>query len=173
MSDKDKLIEKMQGTTNLSIISDTLCELGDLDDEETHTERLAILSMNLSSKSSRVREGAILGLSRLGDPRSIDDLKAARENEPYEFLQGYMEQVIEALKDNIPLKSLDIPQRIKTVLGENMTRHILFQMTASELFTYSGLGRKSLIWLKKYFTKHGRVMQVGSSGLCEKSFNDL
>jgi len=99
--------EHFQGTpyeikTNYSctaLMSDTLCALGDIQDEETHDLRYKVLVDNLKNPSSIVREGAILGLSRLKDTNALYWLREALEVEPYEFMQRYFKQVIEILEE--------------------------------------------------------------------------
>ena len=88
------------GTVGPTVASEVLCILGDLDDSVTHDDRLSLLVKGLSNKSSRIRVGAVLGLSRLEDLRSIDHLEAAHKNEPYEFLQRYISQAIQVLKEH-------------------------------------------------------------------------
>lgn len=88
------------GTVGPTVASEVLCILGDLDDGETHGDRLLLLKKGLSNKSSRIRVGAVLGLSRLEDPRSIDHLEAAHKSEPYEFLQRYISQAIQVLREH-------------------------------------------------------------------------
>jgi len=99
--------EHFQGTpyeikTNYSctaLMSDTLCALGDIQDGETHDLRYKVLVDNLQNPSSIVREGAILGLSRLKDTNALYWLQEALEVEPYEFMQRYFKQVIEILEE--------------------------------------------------------------------------
>jgi len=88
------------GTVGPTVASEVLCILGDLDDGVTHDDRLSLLIKGLSNKSSRIRVGAVLGLARLEDLRSIDHLEAAHANEPYEFLQRYISQAIQVLKEH-------------------------------------------------------------------------
>lgn len=87
--------------TEPEVAAEALCVLGDLDDATTYGSRSSLLIESLESKSSRVREGAILGLSCLQDPRSIPLLKEARENEPYGFLRQYIKQVLQILEERV------------------------------------------------------------------------
>ena len=97
-------------------------------DELAHDERLSVLIKGLTNKSSRIREEAILGLSRLGGPNSIPHLEAARRNEPYKFLRRYMDKVIERLatvKQNQEDSKMSKPYRISSdpYAGEVMSIH--------------------------------------------------
>ena len=89
------------GAIGATVASEALCILGDLDDTLTLDDRLSLLIKSLENESSRIREGAILGLSRLGDPRSIDYLKASHRSEPYGFLQQDMSQVLQVLERRV------------------------------------------------------------------------
>ena len=97
----DNIFNGKMGRTSAS---EVLCIMGDLDDVGTHSERLSLLLRALSNESSRIREGAILGLSRMGEPGSMAYLKIAQKNEPYEFLQHYIDQVMHGLERNERIK---------------------------------------------------------------------
>jgi HEAT repeat protein len=84
-----------------SIVAEVLILLGDLDDEVTYEKRVELLTDNLASESSRIREGAILGLCRIKGLHAKVALEEALANEPYEFLQGYIKQALEIINKEL------------------------------------------------------------------------
>jgi len=87
--------------THPTVAAEALCVLGDLDDTATYESRSLLLTKSVGSKSSRIREGAILGLCHTNDYRSITALKGAYASEPYAFLREYIEQVLQILEEHV------------------------------------------------------------------------
>jgi len=61
--------------------SEALRWMGDIDDAETHSSRLALLQRGLQSGSSSIRDAALIGLSSMGDPGAIPALEEAIDRE--------------------------------------------------------------------------------------------
>lgn len=91
-----RLIKMRQLTPQL--VSESLRWIGWISDKQTHNERRRLLEDCLFHKSPYIRDGAIIGLAYLDDPKSIKPLveAAARENIPP--LSKYIQQVIEQLR---------------------------------------------------------------------------
>jgi hypothetical protein len=100
------------GQVALDIVSDLIFEeraapdaarealacLGEMEDEATHSGRRRVLERCLACSSHIARDGAVTGLSDLGDSRSIPALEAAAEREDYRLLQANMVEVAGKLR---------------------------------------------------------------------------
>ena len=100
------------GETALEIVSDLILEhrvapeasaealgcLGEMEDDATHEARRRLLEGSLRSSSHVTRDGAVVGLADLGDPRSIPALEAAAAREQYRLLRASMIELLEQLK---------------------------------------------------------------------------
>lgn len=82
---------------NPEVAAEALRWLGEMEDPVSRPSRLWLLERSLYSSSSRVRDGAILGLASLDDPHAIPYLRRAIEQEPCFELREDMEQVLEQL----------------------------------------------------------------------------
>lgn len=100
------------GDTSIRIISDVVLGegvapdvaaealrcLGEMRNEATHDARRALLEHSLECSSHIVRDGAVLGLSDLSDPRTIPSLERAAAREQYKLLRANMVDLLERLK---------------------------------------------------------------------------
>jgi len=80
------------------VASEALRWLGEINHPESYKFRLWLLERSLSCPSSRVRDGAILGLSYLNDPHAITYLEQAIEKEKITELREDMKQVLAQLE---------------------------------------------------------------------------
>ncbi|MEH1898196.1 MAG: HEAT repeat domain-containing protein [Nostoc sp.] len=80
------------------VASEALRWLGEINHAESYKFRLWLLERSLNCPSSRVRDGAILGLSYLNDPHAITYLEQAIEQEKIIELREDMKQVLAQLK---------------------------------------------------------------------------
>lgn len=80
------------------VASEALRWLGEINHPESYKFRLWLLERSLNCPSSRVRDGAILGLSYLNDPHAITYLEQAIEQEKIMELREDMKQVLAQLK---------------------------------------------------------------------------
>ncbi|MBN3908608.1 MAG: HEAT repeat domain-containing protein [Nostoc sp. NMS1] len=80
------------------VASEALRWLGEINHPESYKFRLWLLERSLNCPSSRVRDGAILGLSYLNDPHAITYLERAIEQEKIMELREDMKQVLAQLK---------------------------------------------------------------------------
>ncbi|MEH1949985.1 MAG: HEAT repeat domain-containing protein [Nostoc sp.] len=80
------------------VASEALRWLGEINHPESYKFRLWLLERSLSCPSSRVRDGAILGLSYLNDPHAITYLEQAIKQEKITELCEDMKQVLAQLK---------------------------------------------------------------------------
>ncbi|MEH1790341.1 HEAT repeat domain-containing protein [Nostoc sp.] len=83
---------------NSEIASEALRWLGEINDPESYNFRRWLLERSLRCSSSRVRDGAILGLSYLNDTHAITYLEQAIEREKITELREDMKQVLAQLK---------------------------------------------------------------------------
>lgn len=83
------------------VASEALRWIGDTEHKATHEIRLRLLERSLSCSSPIVRDGAVLGLSFMSDPRAIGSLRDALKREDSKLLRRYMEQVLEELEGEI------------------------------------------------------------------------
>lgn len=65
---------------------------------------LQLLLRSLKSSDSVIRDGAILGLSMLEDPRALPDLISASSNEKIPFLRQAMQRLVSRLEDAVVSK---------------------------------------------------------------------
>ena len=73
-------------SVNAEVASEALRWIGDMRHEPTHENRLNLLEQSLNCSSIKVRDGAVLGLSFLDDPRAIDSIKEAMKRENSKLL---------------------------------------------------------------------------------------
>lgn len=84
---------------NSAIAGEALRWVGQMQDTRTYTLRKWLLERCLLLDSIYVKDGAILGLASLDDPRSITSLKYAIEHETNQMLKEDMLQVLDQLQD--------------------------------------------------------------------------
>lgn len=83
---------------NAEVASEALRWLGNMPHGSSCHCRLWLLERSLLCSSPMVRDGAILGLASLDDPRAIPYIKRAIEREQCEALRKNMEQVLVQLE---------------------------------------------------------------------------
>jgi hypothetical protein len=83
---------------NAEVASEALRWMGNMPHSVSFPFRLWLLERSLLCSSSMVRDGAILGLASLDDPRAIPYIKRAMEREQCEELRKNMEQVLVQLE---------------------------------------------------------------------------
>lgn len=88
-------------SVNSEVASEALRWIGGIKHEATHETRLNLLEQSLNCSSIKVRDGAVLGLSFLDDPRAIDSIKEAMERENSKLLLRNMKQVLVQLEKGI------------------------------------------------------------------------
>lgn len=84
-------------SANSDVGSEALRRLAEINDRRIPASRWALLNRGLRHRSSRVRDGAILGFASLDDPRALDLLKDAQTDETVPELRSLIEKVIEQL----------------------------------------------------------------------------
>ncbi len=82
---------------NSDVGSEALRRLADVEDRRVLASRWALLQRSLRHRSSRVRDGAILGFASLDDHRALELLKIAEMEEPVPELRHLIQRVIEQL----------------------------------------------------------------------------
>jgi len=87
-----------EGKEDPEIRSEALRTLGRLEDSRTHIERRLLLERFLVDSSHWIRDGAVLGLSFMGDPVSASRLREAIEAEPWSALRSSMQRVLHYLE---------------------------------------------------------------------------
>ncbi|MGB0383434.1 MAG: HEAT repeat domain-containing protein [Ardenticatenaceae bacterium] len=85
---------------NPEVAAEALRWLGEIEEPLSRSSRRWLLERTLYSSSSRVRDGAILGLASLDDPHAIPYLRQAIEQESCPELREDMEQVLEQLLES-------------------------------------------------------------------------
>jgi hypothetical protein len=80
------------------IAGEALRWLGRVDHTESYEYRRWLLERSLSLSSTRVRDGAILGLASMDDKHAIPYLRIAIEKEQFSELKADMELVLEQLE---------------------------------------------------------------------------
>ena len=85
------------GKVSAEILSHTLRWLARIDDRKTYDARLMLLTDCLRSTSHIIRDGALLGLSTLGDRRAIDVIGNVAACETHASLKRDMEEVLKQL----------------------------------------------------------------------------
>ena len=83
--------------TTPEVASEALRWLGRCDDRETHRYRRWLLERSLTSASSVIRDGALIGLAALGDAHAVQPIRDAIEDEPVSELKREMAFVAELL----------------------------------------------------------------------------
>jgi hypothetical protein len=83
---------------NIELVAEAFRWLGNIDHPPSHTARLNLLELSLSFEAPGMRDGAVLGLSFLNDPRAIFYLKRAIARETSGELRKDMEQVLAQLE---------------------------------------------------------------------------
>lgn len=89
------------GNMNPEIASEALRWIGHIENPVTHRARLKLLEHGLFSPSARIRDGAILGLASMDDPRAMRSLEQAIEDEEVPELHDDMMDVLEQLRDTL------------------------------------------------------------------------
>lgn len=84
------------------VLAEALRWFGQMDDEATYPHRRWLLEYCLRHQSAQVRDGAILGLSFLEDPRVIPALERAMTQELHQTLSSDIAQVLEDLREMLP-----------------------------------------------------------------------
>jgi HEAT repeat protein len=83
------------------VAAEVLKELGRLRNVTSHSSRRWVLERALRSPWPFTRDGAGLGLARLGDPNAIPALRRAAENEPNAEIRADLKLVIDELAEMI------------------------------------------------------------------------
>jgi hypothetical protein len=86
---------------NPEVASEALRWIGRMNHPESYSNRLWLLESCLNSSSSRIRDGAILGLASMDDPNAIPYIKNAMKREYIIELKHDMKQVIDQLENTI------------------------------------------------------------------------
>lgn len=81
-----------------AVIGEALRWLGLVKYRASHEDRLAVLVRALGATSAQIRDGALLGLSFLNDPRAIIPLETAASHEKKAVLRRFMREVIAQLQ---------------------------------------------------------------------------
>ncbi|MGA2600059.1 MAG: HEAT repeat domain-containing protein [Bryobacteraceae bacterium] len=89
------------GRTLPVIKAEILKELGRIRDVSSHSSRRWILEHALSTSSPFVRDGAGLGLARLGDPAALKYLEKAVQDEPNVEIRSDLQSVVQELKQAV------------------------------------------------------------------------
>lgn len=91
-----------QGQIAAEVLAETLRCLGNIDNDIAYSRRRWFLEHALHHSAIQVRDGAILGLSFLEDPRVIPALKAALSRELHDTLRADIQQVMADLQEMLP-----------------------------------------------------------------------
>jgi len=83
------------GDAKPDVVSEALRWLADFNDPATLAQRWSILQRTLRDRSSRVRDGAIVGFAALDDPRARPLLLEARNVEQIAELRRLIDKVVE------------------------------------------------------------------------------
>lgn len=84
------------------VLAEALRWFGHMGDGVAAVHRRWLLEHALQHPSIQVRDGAILGLSFLEDPRVVPALEAALSREPHDTLRADIQQVIADLQEMLP-----------------------------------------------------------------------
>jgi hypothetical protein len=84
-------------TANSDVGSEALRRIADVEDRRILASRWALLRRSLKHRSSRVRDGAILGFASLDDHSALDFLKGVEMEEQVPELRHLIRKVIEQL----------------------------------------------------------------------------
>lgn len=88
-----------RGHTDSEVASEALRWVGHIENPITHQARLALLEQSLSASSARIRDGALLGLASMDDPRAIRSLERAIDREEVSELRDDMIEILEQLRE--------------------------------------------------------------------------
>jgi hypothetical protein len=83
---------------NSDVGSEALRRLADVEDRRSLPARWGLLQRSLRHRSSRVRDGAILGFAALDDDRALDFLTKAEVEEQIPELRQLIKKVVEQLR---------------------------------------------------------------------------
>ncbi len=89
----------ISGHANPEVASEALRWIGRLDNPQSSSNRLWLLESCLNCDSAKTRDGAILGLASMDDPKAIPYIKNAMERETLSELKKDMQQVIDQLEN--------------------------------------------------------------------------
>ena len=89
----------MAGKANEDAAFDLLRGLGRVEHSKTHKARRWILTRALGFRSSKLREGALLGIAAMDDPLSTAPLRLAWSKETHHRLRRFMQQVLMQLEE--------------------------------------------------------------------------
>jgi len=84
---------------NAEVAAEALRWLGRMKDRQTHASRFRLLKVSLSSPNPMVRDGAVLGLTSLGDRGAVDSVKRAIQVEKCDELREDLVQLLEFLEN--------------------------------------------------------------------------
>jgi hypothetical protein len=87
------------GWPNAEVASEALRWFGRMRDPRTHEYRRWVLEKSLESPSAAVRDGGLIGLESLGDPRSIPSVRNALGREVRPELLRDMERLLRQLEE--------------------------------------------------------------------------
>ncbi len=87
-----------EGRATPLVAAEALRSAGEMRNEATHEARRQLLERALASPSNITRDGAVVGLSHLGDPRTIPTLETAAAREDYRLLRANMLDLLEQLR---------------------------------------------------------------------------
>lgn len=93
--------------TPVRVAEEALRQVGYMNDKKTHNARLSLLEHSLESSDIRIRDAASIGIEAMEDPAAIPALKRAIDSEQIQWLQQYLEDIMNQLNDRheIPEKS--------------------------------------------------------------------
>lgn len=86
---------------NAEVAGEALRHVGYLEHSPTRLVRRRLLEHCLFGSSARVRDGAILGIAAMDDPKSIPYVEQAVERESIAELQEDMQAVLEQLRETL------------------------------------------------------------------------
>ncbi|MCX5826295.1 MAG: HEAT repeat domain-containing protein [Deltaproteobacteria bacterium] len=91
----------ISGHANPEVASEALRWIGRMNHPQSYSNRLWLLESCLNCASSKMRDGAILGLASMDNPNAIPYIKNAMEREYLVELKQDMQQVIDQLENTI------------------------------------------------------------------------
>jgi hypothetical protein len=94
---------------------------------------LWLLERSLGSRSSRIRDGAVLGLAFLDDAAAIPYLRQVIDREPVKELRADMEQVLAQLESSLRCHSSYVPQEPYPELARDIIREQGKPLTGDEI----------------------------------------
>lgn len=86
---------------NAEVAGEALRHVGYLEHTPTHISRRRLLEHCLFGSSGRIRDGAILGIAGMDDPKSIPCVEQAVARESIAELQEDMQAVLEQLRETL------------------------------------------------------------------------